>query len=476
MSDTVIILQDESVLVAEGKSGKVPEVTRAKRIPIDGFSDSFEQWKEAIRKYKQRYDFSEAKIVLPATYSSSRVMQIPYAKGKQLTRMAEHVMKESRSEELTDYAVIKADKSQGICLCCGGAEEEVLRKLAGIGEELQFSIKEVTVPMEGYLNILLRQPEIQGQTAIVLLFEEGSVTSILFRDGQYLYSTRSRLFSERGTLDFGTEIVRNVSGILQFYATTKSEHPIKEVYYAGCNPDDFIVSEDGLREMNLEVTPLDVRVAFAGREDCGEWLAGIGAFITEKRKTINLQCMWKTQAGQDRTERKNVSIWKHLQFPALTFALCLVGVAGVTVWNHATSSQINKLNAWIQDTQIQQAYQEANELKLESEKLAVSQSQVEQMKANLATYPDLDAKMIETIVDVGGVDMKVRIKSMDAQSGLLTFDAVSEKVIDIPGYVEKLDNTGLFSSIQYSGYSYSEEEYSLVLSCVLKGVETGGEE
>lgn len=148
----------------------------------------------------------------------------------------------------------------------------------------------------------------------------------------------------------------------------------------------------------------------------------------------------------------------------------------MSLWNHATSSQINKLNAWIQDTQIQQAYQEANELKLESEKLATSQSQVEQMKANLATYPDLDAKMIETIVDVGGVDMKVRIKSMDAQSGLLTFDAVSEKVIDIPGYVEKLDNTGLFSSIQYSGYSYSEEEYSLVLSCVLKGVETGGEE
>ena len=52
----------------------------------------------------------------------------------------------------------------------------------------------------------------------------------------------------------------------------------------------------------------------------------------------------------------------------------------------------------------------------------------------------------------------------------------SSAVIDIPAYVRKLSETGLFSTVNYSGYSYDDGEYSLMLSCVLKGAETGGED
>ena len=47
---------------------------------------------------------------------------------------------------------------------------------------------------------------------------------------------------------------------------------------------------------------------------------------------------------------------------------------------------------------------------------------------------------------------------------------------DIPAFVRKLSETGLFSTVNYSGYSYDDGEYSLMLSCVLKGAETGGED
>ena len=70
--------------------------------------------------------------------------------------------------------------------------------------------------------------------------------------------------------------------------------------------------------------------------------------------------------------------------------------------------------------------------------------------------------------------MSVQIKSLDAESGVLTFNAISRQVIDIPGYISKLQKTGLFSSVDYTGYQYGNEEYSLELSCVLKGEETGG--
>ena len=80
--------------------------------------------------------------------------------------------------------------------------------------------------------------------------------------------------------------------------------------------------------------------------------------------------------------------------------------------------------------------------------------------------------------------MEVHIKTMDADTGKLTFDAVSQKVIDIPTYVQKLQKTGLFASLDYTGYTYQSQEktYSLALSCILKSdeteteIETGGAE
>ena len=474
MSDTVIVIQDESILAATGKSGRAPRIESVCRIPIEGYGDPFEQWKEALIKYKQTHNPGTVKLVLPASYSSARMTQIPFATGRQLTKMAEKVMEEQNSEGVTDYAVVQADKKKGTCLCCASVEENVLQNLMEISKEVQIPFKEISVPMEGYLRGVSQIPSYKNKTAIFLIFEESSVTSILFKEGTYLYSTRSRIFSERGTVNFGTEIVRNISGIMQFYATTKSATPITEVYYAGCMDDDFEVSIEGIENMNLQVYPMVIDTPFEAEGEPGDWLSCIGAMITEKKKkAINLYQVWNATAKNQQVEK--IDIGKQIMFPAITFAACAVIFVGITLWNHSTQSKINEIEDWIQSDSVQEQYNAADKLKKQSDTLATAQNQVEQMKQNLDTYPDLTEEMIAKIVDVGGSDMTVSVQTMDAESGVLTFNAVSKKVIDIPGYVSKLQKTGLFSAVDYTGYSYEDNEYSLALSCVLKGVEAGGE-
>lgn len=476
MSDTVLVLQDESILAATGKMGRAPKIENICRIPVEGYGDAFRQWKEALIKYNQQYHPDSVKLVLPASYSSSRMTQIPYATGRQLAKMAKKVVEDqSASEEAVyDYSVIQADKKKGTSLCCGGAESNVIATLVGMCSELQIKIKDITIPMEGYLKVLAQAKAYKDKTAIFLIFEENSVTSILYQEGVYLYSTRSRIFSERGTVNFGTEIVRSISGILQFYATTNSVVPITDVYYAGCMEDDFEVSTEGIRNMNMQVAPMQVDVPIASGQKAEDWLTCVGAMMTDKKKEINLYQSFNTFVKEDAVEKKNIG--QHILFPAITFAVCLAAWGGVMVWNHTTSNKIDEINSWIEDDSVKKEYQSASALKTQSDTLSATISQVDQMKQNLATYPDMTAEMIGKIVDVGGSDMSVSIRTMDAESGELTFNATSKKVIDIPTYVKKLRGTGLFSSVDYSGYNYEDEEYSLVLSCVLKGTETGGEE
>lgn len=229
--------------------------------------------------------------------------------------------------------------------------------------------------------------------------------------------------------------------------------------------------------MNLQVQQMKIDVPFEAKGDPQFWLSCIGAMMEDKMKAINLYQIWKEQ-NKEQQKIQDIDIMEHLIFPAVSLVVCMVLFGGVMFWNVHTSGQISDINDWINDEQVQSEYQEANALREESDRLAEAQRQVEEMTANLDTYPDLTKKMISRIIDASGKDMEVHIKTMDADTGTLTFDAVSKKVIDIPGYVQKLQKTGLFASVDYTGYSYEQqyEEYSLALSCVLKEAATGGDE
>lgn len=477
MSDTVIVLQDECILTASGKSGRTPKIEKVGRISIEPFGDMFEQWKTALKEYREQYDPKSVRLVLPASYSSARMTQIPYAAGRQLAKMAGNVINDHAGDAIADYGVAQSDKKQGVCLCCGSAEQEILQKVIDLCSEIQLPVKEISVPMEGYLKLLSQTRLYKNRTAIFLLFEENSVTSVLYKEGVCHYVTRSRIFSERGTLNFGTEIVRNISGMLQFYATTKAAAPITDVYYTGCMPDDFEVSLEGIRNMNLQVQQMKIDVPFEAKGDPQFWLSCIGAMMEDKTKAINLLRVFR-EVHKEQQRIQDIDIMKQLIFPAASLAICLLLFGSVMLWNAHTSGQIRDINGWINDEQVQSEYQEASALKEESDRLAEAKSQVEEMTANLDTYPDLTKKMISRIIDASGKDMEVHIKTMDAGTGTLTFDAVSKKVIDIPGYVQKLQKTGLFATVDYAGYTYEQQykEYSLALSCVLKQAETGGDE
>lgn len=475
MSETVIVLQESSVLIGKGKSGQTPKLQETRKIPMEGYGNLIEQWDNVLINYQKSHKGEQIRLVLPAGYSSVRVSRIPYATGKQLNQMAGKVLEEGFRDGIADYGIIDVDKKDGICLCCGGAEKDAMEHIRNICKENGLQISGITVPMEGYLRLLKQKKEYQGKTAVFLFFEENSVTSVLYKKGMYHYSTRSRIFSEPGTMDFGTEIVRNISGIMQFYRGSREEDPITDVYYVGCDQDDFEAAVEELRNMNLQVAPFRLGDDFGMPEKAVEpWLLCIGGLYADKKKSRNLN-LWKAAGQEGEQGEKQKELWQHFLVPGIVLGVCVVSIAGVKVLNQVTSSQIQKMEDWIFSDSVQEQYQQATELENKSADILMAERQVTQATKNLDSYPDLTKEMIEEIVDAGGKDITVRIRQMDADTGILEFDAESQKVIDIPGYVVKLQNTGLFSEVNYTGYVYQDDKYSLSLSCTLEGVSTDGE-
>lgn len=474
MSDTVIVLQEDCILAATGKPGRKPRISTTNRLDLSFRGELFEQWKEALTIWKgESYKGGSIKLVLPSIYASSRIHRIPYAKGRQLKQLADHVAEAEDSEKISDYGICDSDKHRGITLCHASVEPETLQEILNIFNSLDLPVAGVTVLMESYLKVLSKLKEAENKTAIYLFFEDSGVTSLLYQEGNYLYSTRSRIFSERGTLDFETEIVRNLSGIKQFYATTSPGGTITDVFYAGCREDDFEVCLPGIQSLNIEPSPLNVDGLCDIPVGADAWLPCIGAMMEDKGGQINLLSQWNLSQTKEGGGQKN--LLKHLLYPGICLGACLVIFAGIFAWNFHKRLEINEVEDWINDPEISQSYEEAYKKKTDSDKLTEAMSQVQQMKDNLATYPDLDQETLATIMQVGGSNMDVMIKSMDAKTGLLTFQAESADVIDIPSYINKLNQTGLFSSVDYTGYQYDDGTYSLDLSCILAAENAGGD-
>ena len=451
MSRTVLVFEEEAILAAAGQEGRKPHIRQVERVLLTGYGDSFSRWKEGLAGLRGKLDLSRVRLILPSTMCSTKMIQIPYAKGKQLDTMARREMEEAFRSEIMDYAVVEAEKT-GMSLCCGSVEETVLKQFREMLSALDIEAAEVSVPMEGYLRVLSNLEAYKEKTAIFLFFEEGGMTSVLTQDGQYRYSSKSRLFSERGTLDFGTEIIRSISGILQFE-----------------------VSLEGISGMNLAAHRLEPErgITLPDGARASDWMACVGAMMAGVRgqRDMNLKPVpEETESAAFARE-----FGRQMILPAAVFAVGLAAAGvlfGIRVYRESKTADIRE---WMQSEEVQSGYQKVRALEAAEERIVNAVSSLRYTERNLATYPTVDSGVTDKIELAGGRDIEVTLQSYDKESGILNFEATSEEVINIPEYILKLQNTGLFYAVDYTGYVYDDSYYRLTLSCMVQGVSVGGE-
>lgn len=480
MSQTVVVFQEDCILAAAGREGKYPVLTNVKRIELQGQGDSFDRWQQALVKLRMEWKPEQVRLVLPANLSSTRVLQLPASKGRQLAKMALKEVQDSFRNETADYSVIHMEKKGAVDICAGGIDGSNLDRFLEICQEAGTAVGGITVPMEGFLRVLQCQESYWNRTAIYLFFEEGNMTSILCQNGRYLYSSRSRLFSEPGTLDFGTEIVRSISGIIQFFTGSKREGQITEVYYAGCPEEDFEVSVEGIEGMNLQVLSMEIdrKISVPAGEDRADWIPCIGAMMHGSRKEKQID-LYRISLKQAEDEEKTQGLGKHFLLPAGTLLFCLLVWGGISVFNMKAGKEIESKQEWMVREDVRERYQQANLLKEQMREIESGIRQVEKMKQNLSGYPELSSSVVQRIEGVAGNANEILITGYDAETGVLNFDVSIEGADNGSDYALRLQNTGLFQTVEYKGYALEDNRYTLSISCVLagnaaEGNETGG--
>lgn len=283
MNTTVLALQEEQVLAAVGRPGAKPSVQALYRAPAHG--GGMENWERAVGALWQAHDLPTRGItlVLPDEAVTTHTVTAPRMPERQLEELVQHEMRAHAGHPVAaDYLPLGTDADGRQQLFCAACRKETMAGYLAMADRLGLRLGSVTVPMAGRLRLLRAMPSLQSMTFVCLCFEGSSVLSLLVENGAYRYSSRSRVFSEPGTLDFGTEITRSVSGTMQFHTTGRPASPLTDVFYAGCPDDDFEVCLAGIRELGLRVSRLPECPAFRtlpNGERLSDWLGCAEALI-----------------------------------------------------------------------------------------------------------------------------------------------------------------------------------------------------
>lgn len=283
MNTTVLALQEEQVLAAVGRPGAKPAVQALYRAPAHG--GGMENWEKAIGALWQAHDLPTRGItlVLPDEAVTTHTVTAPRMPESRLEELVQHEMRAHDGQPVAaDYLPLGTDADGRQQLFCAACRKETMAGYLAMADRLGLRLGSVTVPMAGRLRLLRAMPSLQSMTFVCLCFEGSSVLSLLVENGAYRYSSRSRVFSEPGTLDFGTEMTRSVSGTMQFHTTGRPASPLTDVFYAGCPDDDFEVCLAGIRELGLRVSRLPECPAFRtlpNGERLSDWLGCAEALI-----------------------------------------------------------------------------------------------------------------------------------------------------------------------------------------------------
>ncbi|MDD6424211.1 MAG: hypothetical protein PUF92_01895 [Subdoligranulum variabile] len=154
---------------------------------------------------------------------------------------------------LDDYMLLSTDKkSKADTVLATRVESAVIENYIHLATACGLKLHSIDLALAGQIKLVGATPALAKQSFVVLQFDGDSLISGLYEEGQYKYSTRSRLFNPRGTQASGTEIGQKLSGLIQFQTAAKSEHPITAVYFGGSTPADLAACTPACQALRLD--------------------------------------------------------------------------------------------------------------------------------------------------------------------------------------------------------------------------------
>lgn len=193
--------------------------------------------KEDIKAVWKRYRLPKKNIRIVIDSSSVLVkpLTVPVTKRENLNNIIRHEFSDvgTAEEMLVDYSVEDPHlENGGASVIAYAADRAFIGSYIDLFSEIKAEIKSINVSQNSCIKFLKLTGVTQDSNCILAVIDGNILSLLLFVNGIYRFSNRSRLISEKGTSEYTDEIAAAISSIIQFNKSERSGD-ITDIYFCG---------------------------------------------------------------------------------------------------------------------------------------------------------------------------------------------------------------------------------------------------
>ena len=174
---------------------------------------------------------------------------LPEVSHKQMLQFVkdEFIDVESQYTDLLyDYAVIKdkVEGKEGQLVLCAAMEKEFLKPYIDLFDEMGISLESIDIMTNSIIKLTESILKLTNLSYVLTVINGQDVIHYLFINGQYEIANRTRIFSDRGTVSFITELSNSLTKLMQFTKGAYKDAQLEKIYFAGLETyeEDMLMS------------------------------------------------------------------------------------------------------------------------------------------------------------------------------------------------------------------------------------------
>lgn len=201
------------------------------------------------------------KLVVSSTSVLSKKLNVPAVGDKKLLDIIkdEYSEVENYQKLIYDYRVLDPKAKDGgmIVMACA-VEREFIEGYINLFDKCSIKLESITTAVSSLINAVSYFENFSHATYVITNLDGNNLSNTLFVNGEYNYSSRSRLLEEIGSEDSENELYRNLSSLIQFNKSQKTGFDITDIYFTGdLNEGVYDFSERLSQALGVRVSPLD---------------------------------------------------------------------------------------------------------------------------------------------------------------------------------------------------------------------------
>lgn len=183
---------------------------------------------------------NEVYLIVDSAKILAKTASVPKMKESQILQFVKDELSsvdDSSQNIVYDFSYLGVDsEAKGASkILCVGVERQFIEGYIEVFNEAGIRILAIDYAINVLISLVKELSGFIDKTYAISQIDGQNMISVLFINNEYALTNRSRIFANRGTIDYENEMIGVVSQLKQFSSSSQQDLPMSHIYFFGLN-------------------------------------------------------------------------------------------------------------------------------------------------------------------------------------------------------------------------------------------------